>query len=62
MSSIFVVGSINQDIVVRSDHFPLAGETVLGSDVRLFPGGKGAESSRRRATLFGRYHVDWSRR
>ena len=33
------------DMVVRTPHIPLPGETVLGSDFRTFPGGKGANQA-----------------
>ena len=45
MVSILVLGSINMDLVVRTPHIPLPGETVLGSDFRTFPGGKGANQA-----------------
>ena len=40
-----VVGSANLDIVVPVDHPPIRGETVLGGDHRLVPGGKGANQA-----------------
>lgn len=45
MTKILVVGSINMDLVVRVNHTPKAGETVLGSDFATFPGGKGANQA-----------------
>ncbi len=42
---ITVVGSLNLDYVVRVEHHPKLGETVLGSDVELHPGGKGANQA-----------------
>jgi ribokinase len=42
---IVVVGSANADLVLDVDHRPAAGETVLGSDVRVTPGGKGANQA-----------------
>ena len=39
---ILVAGSANLDFVVRADHIPAPGETVLGRDFKTFPGGKGA--------------------
>ncbi|MGH7054980.1 MAG: ribokinase [Stellaceae bacterium] len=39
---ILVFGSINADVVVPVPHLPAAGETVLGGDFSLLPGGKGA--------------------
>ncbi|MFT0761536.1 ribokinase [Actinomyces sp. F1_1611] len=38
---VLVVGSANQDIVVRVDRLPKLGETILGEDVVYLPGGKG---------------------
>lgn len=42
---IVVVGSINIDLVVKSSRFPIPGETVIGSDLQTFPGGKGANQA-----------------
>ncbi len=42
---IAVVGSINMDLLVRSDRLPRPGETVLADDVRESPGGKGANQA-----------------
>ena len=43
--AIVVVGSINTDIVVRSPRHPLPGETLIGSGVAEYPGGKGANQA-----------------
>lgn len=40
-----VVGSANVDLVVEVPRRPSGGETLLGSDVRLFAGGKGANQA-----------------
>lgn len=42
---ITVVGSINMDLVVRTNHFPKQGETVLGDLYTTIPGGKGANQA-----------------
>jgi ribokinase len=42
---IAVVGSINLDLVVAVERHPAAGETVVGSDCRQLPGGKGANQA-----------------
>ena len=42
---ISVLGSINLDIVVRSASIPRPGETIVGSEHHLLPGGKGANQA-----------------
>jgi ribokinase len=44
-AKIAVVGSLNMDLVVRAPHMPIPGETVIGSDFRTIPGGKGANQA-----------------
>lgn len=39
------MGSINTDLVSVTARIPLAGETVLGSDFKIYPGGKGANQA-----------------
>jgi len=51
---IVVVGSINMDLVVRAPHLPQPGETIIGSDFKTFPGGKGANQAVAAARLGGR--------
>lgn len=40
--TVAVVGSMNMDLVVRSDEIPKIGETLLGEELLHIPGGKGA--------------------
>jgi ribokinase len=42
---ILVAGSANLDFVVRAEHIPAPGETVLGRAFQTFPGGKGANQA-----------------
>ncbi len=42
---IVVVGSSNTDMVVRVPHIPAPGETILGTDFMIIPGGKGANQA-----------------
>ncbi len=42
---VLVAGSANLDFVVRADHVPAPGETVLGRDFATFPGGKGVNQA-----------------
>ncbi|SDO49437.1 ribokinase [Paenibacillus sp. yr247] len=44
-AKIVVVGSINMDLVVKSEHIPIAGETVTGQEFVMIPGGKGANQA-----------------
>src|ERR1700745_1095379 len=42
---ILVFGSINADLIVPVPRLPQPGETVLGGDFALLPGGKGANQA-----------------
>jgi ribokinase len=42
---VVVVGSINIDLVVNAERIPAKGETVLGKEFRIHPGGKGANQA-----------------
>ena len=59
-----VVGSANLDLVVEVETIPVAGETVLGGDLRRIPGGKGANQAvaaarlGRRVAMVGRVGDD----
>ncbi|MFJ2718178.1 ribokinase [Streptomyces sp. NPDC087437] len=51
---LLVVGSANADLVTRVERRPAAGETVLGSDLAVHPGGKGANQAVAAARLGAR--------
>ncbi|WP_372432798.1 PfkB family carbohydrate kinase [Leucobacter chromiisoli] len=44
-ADVVVVGSANVDLVVEVPRRPGSGETLLGSELRTFPGGKGANQA-----------------
>lgn len=52
--SILVVGSVNMDLVVRTQQMPAPGETVLGEGFVTSPGGKGANQAVAAARLGAR--------
>ena len=54
MNNIFVIGSTNTDMVVKTDQFPLPGETKLGGRFFMHAGGKGANQAVAAARLGGR--------
>lgn len=43
--SVLVVGSANMDMVVTIDRFPNPGETLIGNQFGMYPGGKGANQA-----------------
>lgn len=45
VAKIVVVGSLNMDLVVRTPRIPKPGETIIGHDWRMVPGGKGANQA-----------------
>jgi ribokinase len=45
LAGVFVVGSINQDFVLKVERRPEPGETVTGAELALFPGGKGGNQA-----------------
>ena len=52
-SPILVVGSANTDLVITTKYFPRPGETVLGEQFMINPGGKGANQAVAAARLGG---------
>ncbi|PWJ55974.1 ribokinase [Dyadobacter jejuensis] len=51
--TILVVGSSNTDMVVKTSEFPRPGQTVLGGEFLMNPGGKGANQAVAAARLGG---------
>ncbi len=45
MKKILVIGSLNMDFDVTTRKAPAPGETIMGDDVKLVPGGKGANQA-----------------
>ena len=45
MSRVVIFGSINMDCVATVNAHPNPGETVLGNDLKYFPGGKGSNQA-----------------
>lgn len=52
-----VLGSLNMDLVIRTERFPRPGETVLGRSFSTYPGGKGANQAVAAARLGARVHL-----
>lgn len=57
MKRIFVVGSINTDLVISAPYFPKKGETLTGSDFFSAHGGKGANQAVAAARAEGRVYM-----
>lgn len=53
---IVVIGSINTDLVTIANSFPQIGETIIGNDFSLLPGGKGANQAVCAAKLGAEVH------
>ncbi|MEJ2559267.1 MAG: PfkB family carbohydrate kinase, partial [Anaerolineae bacterium] len=45
VAHVTVVGSLNMDLVVRASRIPQAGETIIGGNFHMLPGGKGANQA-----------------
>ncbi len=54
MKKIFIVGSVNTDLVITAPYMPEAGETIAGSDFFTARGGKGANQAVAAARLGGK--------
>ena len=53
MKNIYVIGSSNTDMVIKSNYIPRPSETVIGGDFFTFQGGKGANQAVAAAKLGG---------
>ena len=54
---IYIVGSLNMDLVIRAARVPQGGETILGEDFLSNPGGKGANQAVAVAKLGGEAYM-----
>ena len=54
MKRIFIVGSLNMDLVINSPYMPKAGETIAGNGFMENGGGKGANQAMASAKLGGK--------
>ena len=52
-SDIYIIGSSNTDMVIKSNSIPKPGETIIGGDFYSFQGGKGANQAVAAAKLGG---------
>ena len=55
-TAVTVVGSANMDLIVKSPRIPAVGETILGTDFFMLPGGKGANQAVAAAKLGAKVH------
>lgn len=53
MAKLTVIGSSNTDMVIKTPRFPLPGETIIGGDFYMFPGGKGGNQAVAAARMGG---------
>jgi ribokinase len=54
MNKIIVIGSSNTDMVIKTGKIPVPGETILGGDFLMNPGGKGANQAVAASRLGGK--------
>ena len=57
MKRIFVVGSLNSDLVIHAPYMPVGGETLMGKDFATNNGGKGANQACACAKLGGEIYM-----
>lgn len=57
MKKIFIVGSLNYDLVINAPYMPIGGETLKGSDFMTNCGGKGANQAFACGTLGGEAYM-----
>lgn len=57
MPRVIVAGSLNMDLIVRTPRRPVTGETVLGDDFRVLPGGKGLNQAIAAARMGAETHM-----
>ena len=53
-SDIYIIGSSNTDMVIKSNSIPKPGETIIGGDFYSFQGGKGANQAVAASKLGGK--------
>ncbi|MEI7846870.1 MAG: ribokinase [Chloroflexota bacterium] len=64
MNEIAIIGSLNMDLLVKTDHMPVGGETLHGDEFHMIPGGKGGNQAVAvarmggQAVIFGRVGKD----
>lgn len=57
MKKICVIGSLNMDLVVKVDTMPKGGQTLIGSNFKEVPGGKGANQAVAMSRLGGQVNM-----
>lgn len=57
MSKIYILGSLNMDLVIESERTPKEGETITGKNFRTCPGGKGLNQAIAAAKLGGKVYM-----
>ncbi|MBQ8546348.1 MAG: ribokinase [Clostridia bacterium] len=57
MKNIFIVGSLNYDLVINAPYMPKGGETLKGSDFMTNAGGKGANQAYASGKLGGKTYM-----